>query len=202
MGPTQAVSALREAMAMGVEDAILLTDSAFAGSDTQATAMVLAAAIRKIKDYDIIICGRQAIDGDTAQVGPHLAEYLQLPQITYVAKVDIQDRHIIAQRRYENGFFVVHSTLPILLTAIKELNHARLPSIPGIRAAFSQPIRFWGLADLDIGREVVGLEGSPTKVLRSFVPQYSSRVEFLEGSPPDIAAALIHELQKRHIISI
>jgi electron transfer flavoprotein beta subunit len=192
MGPPQAVTALREAMAMGVEDAILLSDPAFAGSDTQATATVLAGAIRKIRQYDIIICGRQAIDGDTAQVGPQLAEYLNLPQITYVSKIAVEDAVVTAHRQYEDGFFVMNARLPVLLTVIKELNTVRLPSIPGIRAACVRPIRVWGLRDIAVDRDAVGLDGSPTKVLRSFVPRHNQQIEFLRGSPSEAASALIN----------
>jgi electron transfer flavoprotein beta subunit len=212
MGPNQALSAIREAMAMGVEKAILLTDPAFSGSDTQATAIVLAAAIRKIAEYDIIICGRQAIDGDTAQVGPQLAEYLDLPQITYVSHIDIEyssgaeagasgNGTVVAHRRYEDGFFVMRSPFPVLLTVIKELNIARLPSISGIRAAFSNEVRIWGREDIDADPAAIGLDGSPTKVLRSFVPRHNSRVEFLEGSPRAMAGVLLHKLREEHVVA-
>jgi len=202
MGPPQAASALREAMALGIDEAILLSDPAFAGSDTQATALVLASAIRKIAAYDIVICGLQAIDGDTAQVGPQLAEYLHLPQITYATKIDIVGTEVIVQRRYEDGHFAMRSPMPVLLTVVKELNTVRYPSIPGIRSAFKRGITFWNISDLVIDKNVVGLDGSPTKVLRSFVPQHNKKVEFLNGSSQDAAGSLIHKLQEKHVISI
>jgi electron transfer flavoprotein beta subunit len=130
-----------------------------------------------------------------------LAEYLDLPQITYVSKIDIDGRTVTAHRRYEDGFFIVDARLPVLLTVIKELNIARLPSIKGIRAAFSHPILQWTTDDLVIDRKAIGLEGSPTKVLRSFVPQHNSQVEFLNGSPREAAGVLIQKLKQQHVVS-
>ena len=132
MGPPQAVDALRESKAMGVDDNILLSDRAFAGADTWATSYTLAAAIKKVGEYDIIICGRQAIDGDTAQVGPQVAECLDLPQITYVRKIDIEGKKLTAERALEDGFERIETQLPALITVIKDLNKPRYPSVRGI----------------------------------------------------------------------
>ena len=125
MGPPQADVAMREALAMGADEAILISGREFGGSDTWATSYIIATAIKKIPDYDIIFCGRQAIDGDTAQVGPQIAEQLNIPQITYVQKLDIEGDKVIVQRQLEDGYTVVEAKMPVLLTAIKELNTPR-----------------------------------------------------------------------------
>lgn len=200
MGPLQAKYALREALAMGADEAILLSDYAFAGSDTRATASILASAIRKIGQYDIIICGRQAIDGDTAQVGPQVAEYLNIPQITYVSKLEIEGSKISAHRAVEDGYFIINSQMPILLTAIKELNIARIPSISGIRKAFQTEIKAWSADDLDVNKNLIGLSGSPTRVLRSFTPQRRKAGEILSGSTSEAVSTLLAKLQARHAI--
>ncbi|SQC02635.1 electron transfer flavoprotein beta-subunit [Clostridium tetanomorphum] len=149
MGPPQAEIALREALAMGVDDAILLSDRQFAGSDTWATSLILASAINKIGDYEIIFCGRQAIDGDTAQVGPEVAEHLNIPQITYVNNLEIQGKEVIAHRATEDGYYIIKSKMPILLTTIKDLNKPRYPSILGIYNAFREKeIKVWNINDI------------------------------------------------------
>ena len=132
MGPPQADVAMREALAMGADEAILISGREFGGSDTWATSYIIATAIKKIPDYDIIFCGRQAIDGDTAQVGPQIAEQLNIPQITYVQKLDIEGDKVIVQRQLEDGYTVVEAKMPVLLTAIKELNTPRYMTPKGI----------------------------------------------------------------------
>lgn len=203
MGPPQAKEAMREAIAMGADEAILLSDRAFGGADTWATSSTLAAAIRKIGDYDIIFCGRQAIDGDTAQVGPQIAEHLGLPQITYVEKLEINGKNVTAHRALEDGYYVVKSEMPVLLTAIKELNEPRYSSIKGIYKAYrnEELIKVWTVDDIDVDREQIGLKGSPTQVKKSFTPESrKTGGEMLTGNANEIARQFVVRLKERQII--
>ncbi|MDU5079673.1 electron transfer flavoprotein subunit beta [Tissierella sp. P1] len=202
MGPPQADVALREALAMGADEAVLLSDRAFAGSDTWATSTALAAGIKKIEDYSIIFCGRQAIDGDTAQVGPQIAEHLNLPQITYVEELKIEDNKVIAKRALEDGHFVIESNMPVLLTAIKELNEPRYPSIKGIYDAHrDDKVKIWSAKDVDADFSNLGLDGSPTQVNKSFTPPGRSSVgEILQGNPKESVRELIVKLREKHLI--
>ena len=155
MGPPQAEAALRDAIAMGADDAILLSDRVFAGSDTWATSFTLSKAIQKI-GADIIICGKQAIDGDTAQVGPETAEFLDIPHISYVRKIEeVTDSSLKVQRLMDDGYDVVESSLPVLLTVVKELNEPRLPSLKGKMAAKKAEIKRWLLRYLDTQYRIV-----------------------------------------------
>ena len=201
MGPPQAELVLREAYAMGADQCILLTDRAFAGSDTWATAAIISSALKKIGNYDIIFCGRQAIDGDTAQVGPQIAEFLQLPQITYVNQLEIKDNEVIAHRAVEDGYYVITAKMPVLLTAIKELNTPRYPSVKGIYDAYrDHEITVWGLNDIDIARENIGLKGSPTRVKKTFPHAVEFNGEKLKGSESEMANTLIVRLKERQIL--
>ncbi len=196
MGPPQAENALREAISMGVDSGILLTDRAFAGSDTWATSYTLAMAIRKIGDYGLIICGKQASDGDTAQVGPGIAVQLDLPQITYARKIEeIDEKHIVAERLLEGGYEVIESPLPCLLTVVKEINQPRLPSLKGKMAAKKATITRWGAADIGADQANIGLEGSPTKVVKIFTPQPRGGGEIIEGTPDEAVARLVEKLR-------
>lgn len=203
MGPPQADVALKEALAMGADDAILLSDRAFAGSDTWATSTAIAGAIKEIGDYDIIFCGRQAIDGDTAQVGPQIAEHLGLPQITYVEDLEVKEGKVVAKRALEDGYYVVECETPVLLTAIKELNEPRYPSIKGIYKAYREEdrVKVWSANDYDVDRENIGLDGSPTEVSKSFTPPgRGSACEILEGNGKEAARQLVVRLKERKII--
>ena len=201
MGPLQSESALREAMSMGVDKAILLSDKKFAGSDTLATSYILSSAIRKIGNYDIIFCGTQAIDGDTAQVGPGIGEHLNIPQITYVSALDIVGRDVIANRAIENAYYVVKAKMPILLTAIKELNEPRYASINGIYKAYREKkVDIWTADDLDIDEKKIGLNGSPTKVKKSFTPSISFKGEIIEGTIEEISHNLVLKFKEKQII--
>jgi electron transfer flavoprotein beta subunit len=196
MGPPQAESALREAISMGVNDAVLLSDRAFAGSDTWATSHILSKAISKL-GADVIICGKQAIDGDTAQVGPEVAEFLNIPHISYVRRVDdITEKTIKVQRLMDEGYDVVESSLPVLLTVVKELNEPRLPSLKGKMAAKKAEIKKWGLADIGVEEIDIGLKGSPTKVKNIFAPEARKDRKMLDGVPEDQVKALIEELRR------
>jgi len=196
MGPPQAENALREAISMGVDNGVLLTDRAFAGSDTWATSYTLAMAIRKIGDYGLVICGKQASDGDTAQVGPGIAVQLDLPQITYVRKIEgIDERRIVAERLLEGGYEVIEAPLPCVLTVVKEINQPRLPSLKGKMAAKKAVITKWGAADIGADPASIGLEGSPTKVVKIFTPQPRGGGEIIEGDPDEAVRRLVEKLR-------
>ncbi len=196
MGPPQAENALRDALSMGADEAILLTDRAFAGADTWATAYTLSRAIRKI-GADIVICGKQAIDGDTAQVGPELAEFLDIPHVSYVRKIEnITEGSITVQRLMEDGYDIVESSLPVLLTVVKELNEPRLPSLRGKMAAKKAEIKKLGAKEIEADESLVGLKGSPTQVKRIFAPELKKDRIMLEGSPEEQVQRLIEELRR------
>jgi electron transfer flavoprotein beta subunit len=202
MGPPQAEIALVEAIAMGADEAILLSDRAFAGSDTWATSTAIAAGIKAIGDYDMIFCGRQAIDGDTAQVGPQIAEHLNIPQITYVEELKLENGKVRAKRALEDGYFVVESEYPVLITAIKELNEPRYPSIRGIYEGFNGgKIRVLSAKDVNADINNIGLDGSPTQVNKSFTPPgRGGESEMIEGAPRDVARKLIVRLKEEKVI--
>lgn len=196
MGPPQAESALRDAISMGVDDAVLLTDRAFAGSDTWATSYALSKAIEKLK-ADIIICGKQAIDGDTAQVGPEVAEMMNIPHVAYVRKIDeIGESAIKVERLMDEGYDIVESSLPVLLTVVKELNEPRLPSLKGKMRAKKAEIKKWTAADIGAEEKLLGLKGSPTQVKKIFAPEARSDREMLEGTPEEQAEKLIKKLME------
>lgn len=194
MGPPQAETALRDAIAMGADEAVLLTDRAFAGSDTWATAYTLSKAIEQI-GADVVLCGKQAIDGDTAQVGPELAEFMDMPHISYIRKVVAVDAEkIVVQRLMDDGFDVVESTLPVLLTAVKELNVPRMPSLKGKMAAKKAEIRKMTAADIKAGEGDLGLKGSPTQVKNIFAPEAKKDRKMLEGTVEEKIDTLVKEL--------
>lgn len=196
MGPPQAEEALREAISMGADDARLISDKAFAGSDTWATAYTLSRAIKKL-GFDIIICGKQAIDGDTAQVGPEIAEFLDIPHIAYVKKIeDIRDGYIKVLRLMDDGYDIVEASIPVLITVVKELNIPRLPSLRGKMAARKAIIAKMMMNDLDVEEFNVGIKGSPTKVKNIFAPHTKCSPKMLDGSLDEKVDALIEELRK------
>lgn len=201
MGPPQADDALREALAMGVDRAILLTDRAFAGSDTWATATTLGLAVQQLEGCDLILCGRQAIDGDTAQVGPQLAEFLGIPQITYVREFQVTDGKVRAQRALEDGYEVLETALPALLTITKEANRPRYPTAPGIMSAYrQQTVEQWGVAELKADPERLGLKGSPTQVKRSFSPPPKEPGEIIQAAPGEAARQLVSRLKQKNLL--
>jgi len=171
MGPPKAITALKEAIAMGCDSAVLISDKAFAGSDTWATSYVLAAAIRRIGRYDLIVCGERATDGDTGQVGPGIASFLELPVASYVGKVDeVSDGTCRLHRLVENGYEVLEVQLPAVLTVVKEVADPRLPTLRGKQKAKTAEIPTWGTGELDVEPEKAGLNGSPTRVVKIFRP--------------------------------
>lgn len=200
MGPPQADFMLRECLAMGADEAILLSDRAFGGADTWATSNTIAAGIKKIGDYDIVFAGRQAIDGDTAQVGPQIAEKLDIPQVTYVQDFSIDGDTVTVQRQLEDGYEVIKAKKPVLLTVVKELNEPRYMSVDKIVKAFKTEVKVWTIDDLDVNKEEVGLKASPTKVFKSFTPDPRGKGEILKGNPEDIVNTVLVGLKQKHII--
>jgi electron transfer flavoprotein beta subunit len=196
MGPPQAKEALKEAVAMGCDDAVLISDRTFSGADTWATAYTLAQAIRKVGAYDVILCGRQAADGDTGQVGPGIATQLGINQLTYVFKIreiDFEARTITVERLVEEGREVVTSALPCLITVVKDINSPRYPSFLGIRKANRREYPVWTAEDLcndtEADAECFGLIGSPTKVIKVFTPPpREGDCEFFAAADPPQAA--------------
>ncbi|MBM7556818.1 electron transfer flavoprotein subunit beta/FixA family protein [Halanaerobacter jeridensis] len=204
MGPPQAEKALKEALAMGADEAILLSDKAFAGSDTLATSYILSCAIEQLDDFDMIFCGRQAIDGDTAQVGSQIAENLGIPQVTYVEDVKVEDNTVEVKRRLEDGYSVLETSLPVLLTVLGEVNEPRYPSIKGIVDAHSgeTEVKKWGANKLgDVDQSKFGLSGSPTQVHDTFVPTHEKKAEILSGTPEEKAHKLIDKLKEEKVVS-
>lgn len=201
MGPPQAKDMLLECLAMGADEAILASDRALGGSDTWATSNALAAAIRKIGDFDIIFAGRQAIDGDTAQVGPQIAEKLDIPQVTYVMEAELESGGLVVKRALEDGYERIRVKMPCMLTAIKELNKPRYMSIGGIYEALGKEIPVWGADALGVDGNEVGLEASPTNVFRSFTPAAKGKGMLLEGDcAKDVAQLLLYRLKEKHAI--
>ena len=196
MGPPQAMEALKEAVAMGADEAILLSDRDFAGSDTWATAYTLSRAIQKCGPFDIILCGKQAIDGDTGQVGPGIARQLDISQLTYVFKIrklDPEARTILVERLLEEGREVVETTLPALLTVVKDINQPRYPTFLGIRRATKMQIPTWGAADLaNVDASKLGLKGSPTQVVRVFSPpKREGKVDLITADSVEETAVIL-----------
>lgn len=195
MGPPQAAESLRECIAMGIDDAVLLSDRAFAGADTLATAYTLAAAIRKL-DAGLVLCGKQAIDGDTAQVGPEIAENLDWPHLTYVRKInEIGQSELVAERMTDDGYERLNVSLPALLTVVKEINEPRLPGIKGQLRAKKYEVPVWTAADLELDQGRIGLKGSPTWVSKIFYPQHEVTAEMICGESCEQAAALAGKLR-------
>jgi len=196
MGPPQADAALREAISMGADEGILVCDRAFAGSDTWATSYTLSGAIKKIGSFDLIICGKQASDGDTAQVGPGISTHLDIPQVTYVKKVEeANEKSMRVERMMEEGYEIIETPLPALLTVVKEINEPRIPSLKGMIRAKSAKIIIWGQNDLNLDPQNIGLCGSPTQVVKIFTPPQRSGGQIIKGEVPEIAAQLVDLLK-------
>jgi len=201
MGPPQAEEALREAIAMGVDDVILLSDRKFAGADTLATSYTLSKGIKKIGQFDLIICGKQTADGDTAQVGPELAQKLGASIVTYVSQIkNIEDGCIQFQRMIEDGYEVIEAEMPLVITVVKEISEPRVPSLRGMMRAKKAEIMTWSAKDIGADDEKIGMSGSPTQVVRIFAPEVSKKGEIIEGEPIEIAEKLISKLRESKII--
>ena len=196
MGPPQAQEALREALSLGIDEAILVCDRAFAGSDTWATSYTLSKAIEKIGEYSLIICGKQAADGDTAQVGPGIAAHLDLPQVTYVKKIEeIDQKRAKVESMTEEGYEIIETPLPVLITVVKEINTPRLPSLKGKMRARSASITIWSAKDLDVEPDCLGLNGSPTRVVKIFTPPARSGGQKFTGEPQELVNKLTQLLK-------
>lgn len=191
MGPRSARSALRECISLGADEAVLVSDRAFAGADTLATSYVLAEAIRKVAQewgpVDLVICGKQTLDGDTGQVGPGIAARLELEQLTYVERIrgiDVETRRITVERHLEDGVEVVETSLPALITVVESINEVRRASMPGMLRAVRYEPTTWTVDDFpEIDRSQIGLKGSPTVVGKAWVPEPITRTGETLGSP-------------------
>lgn len=202
MGPPPAASMLRELMAMGADEGVLVSAREFGGSDTYATATIIAAALGKI-GFDLIITGRQAIDGDTAQVGPQIAEQLHIPQVSYAEELRAEGDSMIVKRQFEDCSHRLKVSTPCLVTALSELNEPRYMSVGGIVDAFQKEITVWGFEDLKeaFNPEWIGLQGSPTNVFQSFGKQLRAPGVVLSGLSADEAVeAIMQRLIQRHLI--
>ena len=201
MGPPQAEEMLREAISLGADEAVLLSDSAFAGADTLATAHTLAEAIKKLGQYDIVICGRQTVDGDTGQVGPELAEMLGLPFVAYVSRVEeLAEGSMRVQRMVEDGHEVIESPLPAVITVVKEINTPRFPSLRGIAMAKSAVIPVWTAQELGVDQGRVGLAGSATRVIKIFFPRRTCQAEIFQGDPESQVDCLVGRLKDAGLV--
>ncbi len=195
MGPPQAESALREAISMGIDEAVLISDRAFAGSDTLATSYTLAKAIKKIGDFSLILCGKQASDGDTAQVGPGISTHLDIPQVTNVKKIEeIKDNLARVERMTEEGYEIIETPFPCLFTVVKEINEPRLPSLKGIMRSKNAKIHLLNAQQLDCEEDRLGLKGSPTQVIKIFTPERRKGGEIFNGPAEESAEKLIQLL--------
>ncbi len=203
MGPPQARSALMKCLALGVDDAVLLSDRAFAGADTWATSYTLSLAINKLGPFDLILCGQQAIDGDTAQVGPELAQHLGIPQVTYAEKVEAgEGRKIEVHKQTEEGYQVLEVKLPALLATMPPTSfEPGYPPMSGILKAKKKPLEVWDAESIGAHSSKIGLDGSFTEVVKTYSPPSRGECAFLEGEPREAVGKLVEPLLKKGIIS-
>lgn len=200
MGPPQADLALREAMAMGADEAFLVSDRAFGGADTWATSSTLAAAICKAGAFDLIITGRQAIDGDTAQVGPQIAEHLGIPNVSYAEGIELAGDSLIIKRQYEDRHHMVKIKMPCLVTALSELNDPRYMTPGGIVDAYKKEVKLITRGDLEINDCNIGLKGSPTRVFKSFTKALKGKGTVVELDAQESVEFLVEKLKEKHIL--
>ena len=199
MGPPQAEDVLREGLAMGADDAYLLTDRKVGGSDTLATGYCLAQAVRKvaelqgIEQFDMVLCGKQAIDGDTAQVGPQIATELGIPQITYAAEINVDGTTVRVKQQNEEGYIVTEAQFPVLITAVKELNEPRFPTIRGTMKAKKREIPHLSADDIKVDETKIGLKGSPTMVRKIFTPPQRTQGLVIKEEDPNAAVSVLME---------
>ncbi len=195
MGIPSVADLLKETLAVGIDEAVLLSDRTFAGADSLATSYALSKGIEHIGDYDLIVCGKQAMDGDTAQVGPGLAEKLGIPHTTYVRKIEeINDKYIRCQRMTEDGYDIIEMPLPAVITVVKEINEPRLPSLKGMMRAKRAVVTVLTAKDIGADSDLCGLKGSPTQVVKTFVPVHDVQSEMIEGEPEEQAEKLAKKL--------
>jgi electron transfer flavoprotein beta subunit len=201
MGPPQASEALKEAVAMGVDDVVLVSDRAFAGADTWATSYTLAMGIKKIGNFDLVIAGKQAIDGDTAQVGPETADMLGIPFVAYIRKVEkVEPGKMTLERMMDEGYDVVETSLPALITVVKEINQPRFPSLKGKMKAKSLKVATLSAKDIQADENMIGLKGSPTKVVRIFPPAPRGQREILTGTIEQQVDLVAKKLKEQSVI--
>lgn len=199
MGPPQAEDVLREGLAMGADDAYLLTDRKVGGSDTLATGYCLAQAVKKvaelqgIEQFDVVLCGKQAIDGDTAQVGPQIATELGIPQITYAAEINVDGTTVCVKQQNEEGYIVTEAQFPVLITAVKELNEPRFPTIRGTMKAKKREIPHLSADDIKVDETKIGLKGSPTMVRKIFTPPQRTQGLVIKEEDPNAAVSVLME---------
>jgi electron transfer flavoprotein beta subunit len=199
MGLPQADAILREAMAMGADHAILLTDRKLAGSDTLATSNALAGALRTL-EFDLLITGRQAIDGDTAQVGPQVAEHLGLPQVSYVENLEFDGTTFTLKKWLEDGYQIVEVESPCVITVLSSANQPRYMRMRGIMEAYKREVEVWGCDKIDVDESKLGLKGSPTRVAKSFTKGVKGSGEKFEVSEAEAVEIIINKLKEKHII--
>ena len=201
MGLPKAEDVLREAIAMGADNGILVTDRVLGGADTWATSTTIAGAIRNIKDYDIIITGRQAIDGDTAQVGPQIAEHLGIPVISYAEGIEVEGDSVIVKRQYEDRHHMLKAKMPVLITALSELNEPRYMTPGGIFDAYDAEVTVWGRKDLkDVDDSNLGLAGSPTKIAKASDKVRKGAGEKVTLDPEEAVDYIMDKLAEKHVI--
>lgn len=201
MGPPQASEAIKQAVGVGADKGILVSDREFAGADTLATSYTLSVAVQKIGSYDLIVCGKQTLDGDTGQVGPELAHHLGVPCVTYIRKiVDVKDGLMKAERLVEEGYEVVAFPLPAVITVVKELNDPRLPSIRGLMAAKKAEVPAWTAADIEADKDRIGMNGSPTQVVKTFTPTREKQSVMFEGEPEQQVGGLVAKMREDGVI--
>lgn len=206
MGPPQAVEALKECLSLGADEAYLITDRAFAGADTLATSYTIASAIKKVikdqgKNFDMIFCGKQAIDGDTAQVGPQIAEELGMPQVTYVCDIKVDGNKVTTKREHELGFEVLETEMPVLVTAVQALNEPRYPTLLNSIKANRYEVKMITVKDMEVDMDRLGLKGSPTRVRKVINPPMRAAGDIItEGTTTEKVDALISKLTEKGII--
>jgi len=200
MGPPQAEAALREALAMGADEAILVSDRCFAASDTLATSYVLSNAIKAIGEYDLILCGKQAFDGDTAQVPPGVAEHLGIPQVTFAIGLEAEGRKVRVRRLLEDEFETVEVKTPCLVSVVKQINEPRRPGIKSKLAAKKKEVQVWDSSCIEADACLCGFDGSPTRVVRTFAPSHDHPTERFEGEPGETARQVVERLIGEKIV--
>ncbi|MBO7238147.1 MAG: electron transfer flavoprotein subunit beta/FixA family protein [Elusimicrobiaceae bacterium] len=201
MGPQQALAVLRLALALGADEGVLLSDRALAGADTWATAYTLATAIKKIGQYDLILCGQMAIDGDTAQTGPEMAYHLGISQLTFCESVDSDGQRLMAKKLMDGGHQIIEADLPILATMTMPADYTpKYPSFLAAHQAQDKPISVWTAADIGADPHKIGLEGSPTRVARIFPPAGREKGEMIRGTAEEMAAKFVEILKKESFV--
>lgn len=194
MGPPKAQEALKEAIAMGCDDAVLLTDRFFAGADTFATSYALSKAVERLRPFDLVICGERATDGDTAQVGPGLAALLGLPLSTFTSRIELEDGHVRATRLIEGGYEVLQLPTPALITVVKEISDPRLPTLRGKQKAKKLDIKKWSAQDIEADTTKLGLKGSPTRVVKTFNPKVAREGKIVEVKDEKTLSLAVDEI--------